>query len=90
MPILALGVSDTSLGPNSPIGFVLKHPTNKEGQIKINNFGQPEQGGQWVVYSITLVRGPKQIPFDVQVESSSSVIVRDCLFKRLKAWAVIR
>ena len=37
MPILALGVSDTSLGPNSPIGFVLKHPTNKEGQIKINN-----------------------------------------------------
>lgn len=48
-PILALLLSDTSLGPNSPIGLVIKHPTNEQGQIKLNNFGQPEQGGQWML-----------------------------------------
>jgi hypothetical protein len=48
-PLLALLLSDTSLGPNSPIGLVIKHPTNEQGQIKLNNFGQPEQGGQWML-----------------------------------------
>ena len=41
-----------------------------------------------LLYSITLVHGPKQILFDVKVKSCCSVVVRDYLFKRLKVWMV--
>ncbi len=48
-PILATLLSQVSLGPNSPIGVVIKHPVDETGKIKLDNFGRPEQGGQWVI-----------------------------------------
>ena len=48
-PILALVMADVSLGPNSPVGLVIKHPTDQRGQVISNNLGRPEQGGQWVI-----------------------------------------
>jgi hypothetical protein len=48
-PILAFILADISLGPNSPVGLVVKHPTDAMGQIISNKIGKPEQGGQWVI-----------------------------------------
>ena len=49
-PIVALLLSDLSLGSNSPIGIVIKHPANEEGQIKLSNFGHNQKNrGQWVL-----------------------------------------
>ncbi len=48
-PILALLLSDVSLGPNSPVGLVMKHSIENSGQIISNNIGKPQQGGQWVL-----------------------------------------
>jgi hypothetical protein len=47
--LLGLVFADAEIGANSPIGLVLKHPTDDKGLIKLDKFGRPEQGGEWVI-----------------------------------------
>ena len=47
--ILAIFFADVNLGLNSPIGLVLKNPVDDEGNVKLNPYGQPETGGQWII-----------------------------------------
>lgn len=39
--IFALSLADIELGPNSPLGLVLQHPFDTEGQVT--------KGGQWII-----------------------------------------
>jgi hypothetical protein len=48
-PIAALLSSTVELGVDSPLGLILKHPLDENGQIRLNDRGQPELGGEWMV-----------------------------------------
>jgi hypothetical protein len=45
----SLAFIDVELGPNSPIGLVLKHSVDQRGQIKLDNTGKPIGESSWVL-----------------------------------------
>jgi hypothetical protein len=48
-PMFGLVLADVALGPNSPVGLVIKNPVDEEGQLILDETGQPIEGGQWII-----------------------------------------
>jgi hypothetical protein len=47
LPITGLLLADVELGPNSPVGLVLKHAVDQKEEILSNEV--PQKGGEWVI-----------------------------------------
>jgi hypothetical protein len=48
-PLVALLSSNIELGVDAPIGVILKPPADERTQPTLNNLGQPQMGGQWML-----------------------------------------